>query len=261
MRIYFLAVLYLLVASWSYGQTPTPGVSANKPNKQNADPQEKPDADQRGTDKAPLVIKMLPYQSSEPLPAPHANQVTQKTTDWDWWWDKSPEILIALFTLLLWLATRSLVRGADETARKELRAYMGVATNRILKGQGATEPNCVELVIQNFGKTMAKDTKIWINATITAEAITNFPLGDIKSKTVVMPNESLGFQHDIELAKNTPGRIYLWGRIEYEDVFKKPHWTAFRFMDDKTAWLTSMTGETPGWTTKTCDEGNDADDN
>lgn len=165
---------------------------------------------------------------------------------------------LVYYTKNLWGATGKLVIGADNTARHELRAYMGVATNRILKGQGEREPHCVELVIQNFGKTMAKDTQVWINATITNEAITDFPLGERKSKTVVMPHESLGFQHDIGLPKTTPGRIYLWGRIEYKDVFEEPHWTTFRFMDDKSAWLTSMTGQTPGWTTKTCDEGNDA---
>jgi hypothetical protein len=160
MRTCFLAVLYLLVASWSYGQTPTPGVSADKPNKQNTDPQEKPEADQRGTDKTPFIIKVLPSQPSEPPPAPHTNQEKQKTTDWDWWSDKSPEILIALFTLFLWLATRRLVKGADETAERQLRPY--VALHITAEGYPPSAPDrfAVYLVVTNAGKTWARHLKI-----------------------------------------------------------------------------------------------------
>lgn len=195
------------------------------------------------------TVEIAPASKNDEKPKQITEQNGDHTTP-DWW-------LIGV-TGVLTIVTGGLVLYSRDTARKELRAYVGIASNHILRGQGESEPNCVEIVIQNFGKTMAKDTKIWINATITTGTITSFPLGDRKSKTVVMPNESLGFKHDIELPKNTAGRIYFWGRIEYTDVFGEPRWTTFSFMDDKPAWLTGMTGQAPGWTTKTCDEGNDA---
>lgn len=160
MRIGFLSILFLLVASWSYGQTPIPGISTDKPNKQNANPQKKPKADQRGTDQVPFVVKVLPSQPSEPPPPPPAKQEEQKTTNWDWWWDKSPEIMIALFTLALFLATRNLVKGADQNAERQLRPY--VALHITAEGFPPSAPDrfAVYLVVTNAGKTWARHLKI-----------------------------------------------------------------------------------------------------
>lgn len=238
MRICFLAILFVLVSSWSYGETPSPGVSTNKPNNKNTNPQKNPEPDQRGTDQAPFVVKVHPAPPSEPPPAPDANKEKYKSPEWDWWWDKSPEILIALFTLCLWLATRKLVKDADETAKKELRAYVGIERVRIIDFDD-NFPHRGQFIIQNFGKTMAMNTNIWINGVMTDKDIFHFPLEDkdIKSTTVVMPNESIGgieqnlprHPRNIANTADITKSFYLWGRIEYKDVFGKPHWTIFRF--------------------------------
>lgn len=257
MRMLLVAVVLLLTDNLSYGKTPAPLVPADKPNHEAEAPQKETPDSQRGTEQSPVVVKILPAQKDE---APPSNADTEQKGNADWWLDHSPEIFIALFTLGLWCATYQLVREAKGTAKKELRAYMGVAKNHILRDRGANRgasSDSWEIVIQNFGKTMAKDTRMWISTAVTGENITRFPWADRPIKTVVMPGETLGFHHDIAMPRAGDNRAYLWGKIEYDDVFGKHHWTTFRFMSDQAAYVN---GQTPGWKTKHCDEGNDAGD-
>lgn len=172
----------------------------------------------------------------------------------DWW-------LIGV-TVALVVATGGLVYYARDTARKELRAYVGVEHVTIQDKFRGGPPGFGKFTIRNFGKTMAKDTQIWIVGTLkTVGEMTDFPLSDRRSKQVVMPNEPIGFDEsieieagDIQLFDQGIGYVYLWGRIEYSDVFGEPHWTTFRFVNYK-RWISlDMTG----WDLKTCDEGNDA---
>lgn len=154
-------------------------------------------------------------------------------------------------------AATETVATMERNARKELRAYMGVATNHIVRDRGSRSSDSWELVIQNFGKTMAQDTRIRISTILAGEGETEFPWGDITTKTVVMPGESLGFHIDITMPRpaSTSSRAFLWGKIEYDDVFGEDHWTTFRFMSDQEAYVI---GNTPGWATKHCDDGNKA---
>jgi hypothetical protein len=81
-------------------------------------------------------------------------------------------------------------------------------------------------------------TTICINGIMTDKEIVHFPLddGDIKSTTVVLPNESLrGIEQALPNAIETvrDDSFYLWGIIYYTDVFGKPHWTKFRFRSYK----------------------------
>ena len=70
-------------------------------------------------------------------------------------------------------------------------------------------------------------------------------------KTVVMPGEGIGLQYKIDSRHYGP--IYLWGRIEYMDVFDKPHWTDFRSTDG------DRSTDYQGWQAQTCNDGNNAD--
>lgn len=215
--------------------------------------------DTRGTKDRPVVIEIGP---SAPLKieADHNTDAANEKA-WNEWriaWGTVAiagftlvlavaTICLAVFTYRLWGATGKLVAGAQDTARKELRAYMGVATNHILRERGASPTtDCWELVIKNFGKTMAMDTQISISTTVGGgENVTNFPWDEKTTKTVVMPGETLGFHYDIAMPRpdSTTNRGYLWGKIKYEDVFGKDHFTTFRFMSDQAAYVS---GGAPG---------------
>jgi hypothetical protein len=168
-------------------------------------------------------------------------------------------------TLFLYFATRSLVTGAEANAEHELRAYMGVERIRIQEESfGAGPPGQWSIKIRNFGKTMAKDTEVWIGGALVSVGNFDFPSGERRSKTVVMPQEAMGFEEimerkrsDIDLFDVGSGSIYVWGKITYKDVFDMPRWTIFRFKTYEEG--TRTEGGLRTWKVRTDGEGaNDA---
>ena len=237
MRICFLAILCFLVPGLSYGQTPGPGVSTDKPNNQNTNPQKNPETDQPGTDQSPFIVKVLTTTPSEPPPTPDASQEKHKPPDWDWWWDKTPEIFIALFTLMLFIATRRLVTGADDTARRQLRAYISVVKAFQVDNHDLT---AYATNIRNSGQTPAYAIKCWRGIGIQKHPLTSRlspPAGHTPDTDVVLGNGAeLGFNDEIrpqfsprEMGNVKTGKaaIYVWGRIEYLDCFERKHFTDF----------------------------------
>jgi len=96
---------------------------------------------------------------------------------------KVTDTLIAFFTLglfiatfLLWRATRNLVSDAEDTSKRQLRAYVGVERME-LRCAGFSDPNykpaelspgyifkdVISVTFKNFGLTPAYDVQIWVN--------------------------------------------------------------------------------------------------
>jgi hypothetical protein len=159
-------------------------------------------------------------------------------------------------------AAKATVKSMNDTAQKELRAYMGVERISLRDSRPRWE-----IVIKNFGNTMAKDAEICIMAEVRTVPCDTFQLGERRCKTVVMPKETLMFnekvkfeKHDRELLEQGAAELFIWGRINYRDVFGEQRWTTFRFVNDG-SW-TSTAGEgghfNQVWQVKTCVEGNDA---
>jgi hypothetical protein len=86
-------------------------------------------------------------------------------------------LVLAFGTLFLWRATRALVRGADDTSQRQLRAYVGVERIK-LNGAGLSDPaykpvdttaagyvhrDFLEVILKNFGLTPAYDMRLWVN--------------------------------------------------------------------------------------------------
>ena len=158
-------------------------------------------------------------------------------------------------------AAERTVNTMKDTSESQLRAYVGVERIAIQSSPTGT-PNAGQIIIKNFGRTMAKDTQIWFATAIeTIVPITDFPLGTRKCKTVIMPTEGARFDEPItgkfDLGKGI-GNVYLWGRIDYIDVFDLPHWTVFRLVSNEIEYVDGPKGYEPYWRIKTCDDGNDA---
>jgi hypothetical protein len=217
-----------------------------------------------------LVIRVLPAPANE---VPADNEAKGKHDDsaqwwWnrgEWWSDHIVEIILALATVLLWIATKNLVKGAENTAKKELRAYMGVERIRIYQDPSDTSiPGNWNIKVRNFGKTMAKDTETWIEGTIGDGKRNTF--GNRRSKTVVMPNEAMAFeeaiaktQADVDGFRHGYTSVYVWGRISYKDVFDKDHWTSFRFKSGNGDAFISSESNRREWKVRTDGDGaNDA---
>jgi len=144
--------------------------------------------------------------------------------------------LLFVATVGLWWATVRLVKGAEKTAERQLRAYVSV-TSKGLDEQSEVQERYVHcLEVRNTGQTPAYDLKI--------ESVTNslmhpippefcFPLDPLGSNpSFMMLGASLGVEHvsyadqildDGELLlTKSPGsgrRVYTYGTVSYRDVF------------------------------------------
>jgi hypothetical protein len=264
--IILVASLLIAANAASQPQPEAPQVKTEQKSKSAVNPQDntnqKPSAACESSAPVPISVTCVQANPSETKSEKSSEEGSEYWPPLLGYRVKVTDSLLALFTLGVWWATWRLVRGADKTAKHELRAYVGVEHVHIEKGEVLASPHCGKIVIRNFGKTMAKDMQIWINGVMADGEVTDFPLGDRKSKTVVMPNESIGgLEHEIPVHSNTAAPIYLWGRIEYKDVFKIPHWTKFRFVNYKQDYFpgTGGGGISIGWAVKTSGEdSNDA---
>lgn len=66
-------------------------------------------------------------------------------------------LLLFCATFALYWATRELVRGTEETAERQLRAYVGTISNIGMSADGT------RLMLDNFGLTPATDVKVFSN--------------------------------------------------------------------------------------------------
>jgi hypothetical protein len=178
--------------------------------------------------------------------------------------------LLFFATLALWWSTRSLVRGAEETAQRQLRAYVFVETASITHvddNEGVPE---AIVTIKNFGQTPA-----YRLVNLTSLALCRYPapphiasameqdmLAGITASTDMGPGH---FQHapvsngigrsftEDEMQGLASGKyvIYVYGRVRYVDAFGNKQLTKYRFMSGGPAGVRG--GQLAG-----CEEGNEA---
>jgi hypothetical protein len=152
-------------------------------------------------------------------------------------------------------ASMNMVATMERNARTELRAFVGIERIFIIE----KSPLAAKVYIRNSGKTIAREVKITIGGMLYTVAMPDFDSGDKQGKIIIMPNEICGFTPDLTCKSGDYtafrldgfGIIYVWGRIDYLDVFNDSHWTTFRMRHGERV--------PDGWLTKYCDDGNDAD--
>jgi hypothetical protein len=218
--------------------------------------------DQQDANKAadPLVAAI--NRNETPSPAPNTQREKR-----DWWHPfvcevKATDLAVAYFTLMLVIiggiqarrlrqtveATSTLASGAEDTAERQLRAYVGVRGGDIRYVLGGWR---VWVDYINNGQTPAHDVK----GSISVELL------DIDPKRVFPPAEEwYGSWVIIPQAYATPDRIvavssaedramqngtsskavFVWGHIAYRDVFDGTTNVTFRyrvrFKLDRTGW-------------------------
>jgi hypothetical protein len=163
---------------------------------------------------------------------------------------KPGEWLLAIVTWMLWLATARLVRGADKTAERQLRAYVFVKAVDI--GDRGQLPKIAEIedlkgflasfaIVRNSGQTPAYDVIHWAEIAVRAisdEATLSPPLRlDLVSANTIPPGGEITklrwapnklSDDDIAGIKNSTKAIFVYGRIEYIDAFAKKRFTNYR---------------------------------
>ena len=151
--------------------------------------------------------------------------------------------LLFLATVALWLSTRSLVRDAGSTSRRQLRAYLFIDdTRRTRRGDG--DPWEVHLQIKNSGQTPAYKVRVFADYRFVdkgdADAF-GFPppigggapsdLGPSQPLLVTKRIPELAGQlwDDFKAGRKV---LYVWGRIEFVDAFGAKRWVRFRLGQD-----------------------------
>lgn len=160
-------------------------------------------------------------------------------------------VIIALFTVVLGIGTCFLVLDGRRHSRHDLRAYVfgdsawffdlghPQGKRRIKAKEGIV--GCT-IVIKNSGKTPAYNLVHWgavslcspeeqeivlvVPALDLTQNVNTLPPGGFNSKTIFFP----GKVAPKEIAEVTAGTklLYLYGRIEYDDIFGRRRFTNYR---------------------------------
>jgi hypothetical protein len=165
-------------------------------------------------------------------------------------------------TVLLWWTTRDLVKGAEDTAERQLRAYV-LPEKALLLNINDPTPRYI-FHVKNYGQTPARELTVWvgwryfdiqkIDIPKTRPALPNLskyllgPQGFTTHSDIVYLDDTRKQQ-----IRNGAAIFLLFGDVRYKDVFERDRVTTFRF-----AWGGGYSMDTTG-PLDVCAEGNDAD--
>jgi len=162
-------------------------------------------------------------------------------------------LIIAIFTAVLaifaarlwrsterlWAVTNRTLQQAEQTSRKELRAYVSVeplgisdyAGHNLLVGR---------FKVRNVGKIPARDVSIYSTIGLDVDAARkDFPIGTARiSPTVLQPGSEMEFmsaegypipgdQVDSDAPLKLGGFLYVWGEVLYTDELNTTGWITF----------------------------------
>jgi hypothetical protein len=140
------------------------------------------------------------------------------------WYLVAVTFLLALFGFWQVMVSR-------DTARRQLRAYIGIADNRISKVAADQTPE-IDLVIKNFGETPARAVQFWVEDIFESYPLINkLPIFDFRlAKFVLFPSDSYNLTWesstpltttDMNGIQNGQRSLYVHGHVRYEDAFHR----------------------------------------
>lgn len=224
--------------------------STKKKPEETTKPNQQTTPHERGTKDSPIVIQVDPSTSLK-IETDHEQQAEHDKSTNEWMTARGTAALavftfgldvvtlgLAIFTYKLWKATSLLVIGADDTTRRQLRAYMCISSCTI-----QAFPNekrlLVSAAVKNCGPTPAYKVRIGYNLEVLHPSDTPDLLKSPKTKNVygmAGPNMPIDWDKQLDTAQDTiqeirmgTKMIYLWGTVTYEDAFKKTRTTQFNF--------------------------------
>jgi hypothetical protein len=179
---------------------------------------------------------------------------------------------LAWVTRGLWQATVEIHHDARETAKLELRAYIGFRelVIRVLPN-GRFQ---IQAVIENSGRTPANDVRFFWDYNVHAsgyngpfpvsEAATSAPLMPTAQRSIraVISRDRLRTEDHHRIAQDL--EIFVWGKIKFRDIYRIEQTVDFRFHTREVITTTvvdeSGTPQTSlaGWALQPTREGNEA---
>ncbi len=141
-------------------------------------------------------------------------------------------LTLAAATFFLWLATRRLVKGSEENAVRQLRAYVLIEGGFITRIQSANGSFLkAHVQSKNFGQTPAYRFKAWQRIAIfDTGRDPRYETGNGRGASDVGPGATrevslhLGpiAESDFLGIRKGDKTIHIWGRFDYSDAFDKP---------------------------------------
>jgi hypothetical protein len=235
-----------------------PGIDPRQHPENTIQPQQQGTLEQRGTAPAATAV---PQSSTYPGERKGGADGKHSEEEGSEFWPalfgyrlKVTDTLIAAFTGLLffatvalWSATRRLVSGAEQTAERQLRAYVFVEDGLIKGFRGITAKPPLQMApggnwtfiiqvdIKHYGQTPAHHLTTWFDADIRAAGEPRFtgaaqlkersPLGPGSIRRAI-PTKTLT-PEQVEAVRKGDSIFWVWGRAEYVDVFGNMRWLEF----------------------------------
>lgn len=233
-------------AIWAVSQGPAPSSpkQAQAPNTQSSIYKECPAPNQRGSEDAPFVIKVLPSPNTNP---PSAYQTCQQNNEPSPDWGLTlATILIAVFTGGVFVFTARMWWTARDTAKRQLRAYMGVSEEMHVPGGkiGGHGKVTFQPFMKNYGSTPAYNVWVEGNAGIFKKSeigpsfhyrIKKTPnpskgtMSPGQTNYIVCETEEDISDQTIKGINFSDDALFVYGTVHYNDAFTKPRKTNFCF--------------------------------
>lgn len=162
--------------------------------------------------------------------------------DKEWWHELRADpvatftCLLFFATLALWWSTRGLVKGAENTAEKQLRAYVALDDIRFPRGEELNPPmpgvpitwTSFILRPKNYGQTPAHDMTIWKQLVQEEPKIYDHQRLLVDEQ---MLHPTQGYSVDVRIPEGYDSTSFagwfVYGRFIYRDVFKR--WWVTKF--------------------------------
>ncbi len=150
---------------------------------------------------------------------------------------KITDSLLVVFTFTLWWATRALVFGADETAERQLRAYIFIDGGSIeIKRTDRGRIFLTGFVqFKNFGQTPAYKVSQWVRMEIFASEPEEYTSHAGQTSSAIGPgavttspvNVGPISENDIQEINARTKMVSVWGGIAYDDTFGRRQFFTF----------------------------------
>lgn len=159
-------------------------------------------------------------------------------------WLVGVTVLLAVATLLLYVATQRLVSGAERNAKLQLRAYIILEDTDLIWPTDLSADVQIVLMFKNCGQTPALNCRWSYGSSVgkefdvaaqTEQKLANPASAPLGAGAKYYPRFNCGFpqapaQWRPQVFPPTSTSLFLWvaGTVHYDDVFGQPHATDFR---------------------------------
>jgi len=210
-------------------------------------PKQQIKTEQRGSEQTPFVIKVLPSEHTPIESLPNGEKAAGNPNN-SWGLSDKIAVIASFVAFLQFVALVCTVLVMILNGRRQLRAYVAPETIGVFEGNMMSPPQPtrvnvpgIAMLIKNCGQTPAYKVVSWAQIAVIAVKDENLALvlptlEERFSNTLSAGgtfNKSLWFDRPLtpnEITDIASGvrAIYLYGRIEYQDAFKKRRFTNFR---------------------------------